>query len=138
MPDAPAQAPVRAATKPRSAGLWIGACYNPHLGKEILASAELFDHLVIVDAPRQNDPHFPALRERVALPVHETNDRRAGFVNIDAARKPAERGAAEARLDAVDHGAHALPRLLDHAVDRPAAPPRERPVRVHTPEEHAQ
>ena len=71
MPDAPAQAPVRAATKPRSAGLWIGACYNPHLGKEILASAELFDHLVIVDAPRQNDPHFPALRERVALPVHD-------------------------------------------------------------------
>ena len=70
MPDsAPAAAPRPA--KPRSAGLWIGACYSPHLGKEILSAAELFDHLIIVDAPRQNDPYFPALREKVALPVHD-------------------------------------------------------------------
>lgn len=70
MPDsAPATAPPP--SRPRSAGLWIGACYNPHLGKETLAAAELFDHLVIIDAPRQNDPYFPALRERLALPVHD-------------------------------------------------------------------
>jgi len=71
MPDTPAAAPAPPPSKPRSAGLWIGACYSPHLGKEILAAAELFDHLVIIDAPRQNDPYFPALREHVALPVHD-------------------------------------------------------------------
>jgi hypothetical protein len=57
--------------KPRSAGLWIGACYNPHIGRELLSAAELFDHLVITEPPRQSDPHFPALRERLALPVHD-------------------------------------------------------------------
>jgi len=70
MPDA-APAAASAPRKPRPAGLWIGACYTPHLGKELLASAELFDYLVITDAPRQTDPHFPALRERIPLPVHD-------------------------------------------------------------------
>jgi Protein of unknown function (DUF692) len=71
-PAVPASAaePARAA-KSRSAALWIGACYGAHIGKETLAAAELFDHLVILDPPRKNDAYFPALRERVALPVHD-------------------------------------------------------------------
>jgi len=71
-PPAPAGELPRPA-KPRSAGLWIGACYNPHIGRELLAAAELFDHLVITEPPRQSDPHFPALRERLALPVHDVH-----------------------------------------------------------------
>ena len=71
MPDASAVASTTPTAKPRSAGLWIGACYAPHLGKDILAAAELFDHLAIIEPPRQNDPYFPVLRERVALPVHD-------------------------------------------------------------------
>jgi hypothetical protein len=81
-PNAPgAAAPAAAATaapaaspqaaRPRSGGLWIGACYSAHIGKELLAAAEVFDHLVIAEPPRQSDPFFPALRERVALPVHD-------------------------------------------------------------------
>ena len=75
MTDAPptptpaADAP--SAPKPRSAGLWIGACYNAHLGHETLDAAELFDHLVITEAPRQSDPYFPALRERMVMPVQD-------------------------------------------------------------------
>jgi hypothetical protein len=66
-PDAPR------AAKPRKPGLWIGACYNAHLGPETLAASDLFDHLVIVDPPRQSDPCFPALRERVTLPLADPN-----------------------------------------------------------------
>jgi hypothetical protein len=70
-PAAPTASSAPAAPKPRAAGLWIGACYAPHLGKEILDSAELFDHLVITDPPRQSDAVFPALRERIPLPLDD-------------------------------------------------------------------
>ncbi|HUO53031.1 MAG TPA: DUF692 family protein [Gemmatimonadaceae bacterium] len=69
MTDAAPAAPPR--QKPRPAGLWIGAHYSAHVGRDLLASAELFDHLVITDPPRQSDPHFAALRERIPMPVHD-------------------------------------------------------------------
>jgi hypothetical protein len=69
--SAPASEQLPRPAKPRSAGLWIGACYNPHIGKELLAAAELFDHLVITEPPRQNDPNFPALKERLQMPVND-------------------------------------------------------------------
>ncbi len=77
MSEAPAPSPppgaAPPAAKPRKPGLWIGACYNPHLGQETLAACDLFDHLVITDPPRQSDPYFPALRERLTLPLSDAN-----------------------------------------------------------------
>jgi uncharacterized protein (UPF0276 family) len=51
--------------------LCIGAFYNPHLAKETLAAAELFDHLAMADPPRNGDPHFRAVRERFVLLLHD-------------------------------------------------------------------
>ena len=72
--ESPSPAPVAEAPrapKPRSAGLWIGACYSAHLGHETLGAAELFDHLVITEPPRQSDPYFPPLRERIVMPLQD-------------------------------------------------------------------
>jgi len=51
--------------------LWIGAFYNPHLVREILDAGELIDHLAMADPPRPADPHFPKIRERFTLLLHD-------------------------------------------------------------------
>ncbi len=51
--------------------LWVGAFYNPHLARETLESAELFDHLAMADPPRAGDPFFAAVRERFTLLLHD-------------------------------------------------------------------
>ncbi len=53
------------------ARLSIGAFYNPHLARETLASESLIDHLAMADPPRASDPHFPLLRERFTLLLHD-------------------------------------------------------------------
>ena len=54
-----------------------------------------------------------------APPWAKNTDRRlAPAARAPACAIAAKRGAAEPRLDAVDHRAHALPRLLDRAVER--------------------
>ncbi|MBI4409249.1 MAG: DUF692 family protein [Gemmatimonadetes bacterium] len=50
---------------------WVGAFYNPHLARETLDAAELFDHLAMADAPRAEDPFFAAVRERFVLLLHD-------------------------------------------------------------------
>jgi uncharacterized protein (UPF0276 family) len=60
------------ATLPTPPGhLWAGAFYNPHLARETLEVAELFDHLAMADPPRADDPHFAAARERFTLLLHD-------------------------------------------------------------------
>jgi uncharacterized protein (UPF0276 family) len=51
--------------------LWAGAFYNPHLARETLAAAELFDHLAMADPPRADDPYFEPARERFTLLLHD-------------------------------------------------------------------
>jgi len=48
----------------------VGAFYNPHLGAE-LAGAQGIDHLAMADPPRADDPHWPAIRERYTLLLHD-------------------------------------------------------------------
>lgn len=60
-----------AARKSSTGRLWIGAFYNPHLARETLQHAELFDHLAMADPPRPGDPHFDAIRERFHLLLHD-------------------------------------------------------------------
>lgn len=50
---------------------WVGAFYNPHLGADLLATDVPIDHLAMADPPRPDDPHFPAVRERYALLLHD-------------------------------------------------------------------
>ncbi len=52
------------------AQLSVGAFYNPHLGAE-LAAARGIDHLAMADPPRADDPHWPAIRERYTLLLHD-------------------------------------------------------------------
>ncbi|HEV8674199.1 MAG TPA: DUF692 family protein [Methylomirabilota bacterium] len=49
----------------------IGAFYNPHLAPAILDAAGLIEHLAMADPPRADDPHFPAIRERFVLLLHD-------------------------------------------------------------------
>ncbi len=50
----------------------VGAFYNPHLGAELVA-AELgvIDHLAMADPPAAGDPHWPRVRERYTLLLHD-------------------------------------------------------------------
>jgi len=52
------------------APLMVGAFYNPHLGAE-LAAATGIDHLAMADPPAPQDPHWPAIKERYTLLLHD-------------------------------------------------------------------
>lgn len=51
--------------------LQIGAFYNPHLARDTLDAAELFDHLAMADPPRADDRYFAAVKERFTLLLHD-------------------------------------------------------------------
>src|SRR5437879_9000128 len=48
----------------------VGAFYNPHLGA-VLAQAGGIDHLAMADPPATGDPHWPAIRARYTLLLHD-------------------------------------------------------------------
>lgn len=48
----------------------VGAFYNPHLGAELVAATGI-DHLAMADPPAATDPHWPAIRERYTLLLHD-------------------------------------------------------------------
>ena len=50
--------------------LRVGAFYNPHLGAD-LATATGIDHLAMADPPAPNDPHWPAIKSRYTLLLHD-------------------------------------------------------------------
>jgi uncharacterized protein (UPF0276 family) len=52
------------------APLMVGAFYNPHLGAE-LARADGIDHLAMADPPAPHDPHWPAIKQRYTLLLHD-------------------------------------------------------------------
>src|SRR2546425_128055 len=52
------------------APLMVGAFYNPHLGAE-LARATGIDHLAMADPPAPTDPHWPAIKARYTLLLHD-------------------------------------------------------------------
>jgi uncharacterized protein (UPF0276 family) len=52
------------------AALMVGAFYNPHLGAE-LVRAEGIDHLAMADPPAPGDPHWPSIRQRYTLLLHD-------------------------------------------------------------------
>jgi uncharacterized protein (UPF0276 family) len=52
------------------AALKVGAFYNPHLGAE-LAEAQGIDHLAMADPPAAQDPHWPAIKRRYTLLLHD-------------------------------------------------------------------
>src|SRR3989475_13028010 len=52
------------------APLMVGAFYNPHLGAE-LARAQGIDHLAMADPPAPTDPHWPAIKARYTLLLHD-------------------------------------------------------------------
>lgn len=52
------------------APLMVGAFYNPHLGAE-LAGARGIDHLAMADPPAPHDPHWPAIKARYTLLLHD-------------------------------------------------------------------
>ena len=49
----------------------VGAFYNPHLGRATLEAHGLIEHLAMADPPAPDDPHFPAIRERFTLLLHD-------------------------------------------------------------------
>jgi len=55
----------------RSAGLSIGAFYNPHLAPEIYAAKECIDHLAMADPPAAHDEWFPRIKQRFPLLLHD-------------------------------------------------------------------
>src|SRR2546421_3332025 len=52
------------------APLMVGAFYNSHLGAE-LARADGIDHLAMADPPAPHDPHWPAIKQRYTLLLHD-------------------------------------------------------------------
>jgi uncharacterized protein (UPF0276 family) len=48
----------------------VGAFYNPHLGAE-LVRAEGIDHLAMADPPAPHDAHWPAIKRRYTLLLHD-------------------------------------------------------------------
>jgi uncharacterized protein (UPF0276 family) len=54
-----------------AAHISVGAFYNPHLGRATLEAHGLIEHLAMADPPAPDDPHFPAIRERFALLLHD-------------------------------------------------------------------
>lgn len=51
--------------------LSIGAFYNPHLASEILASADIIDHLAMADSPSPHDTAWPSIQNRFTLLLHD-------------------------------------------------------------------
>src|SRR5438309_1871788 len=51
-------------------GISVGTFYNPHLGAE-LAQADGIDHLAMADPPAPHDPHWPAIKQRYTLLLHD-------------------------------------------------------------------
>ncbi len=52
--------------------LMVGAFYNAHLGAELAALRPgVLDHLAMADPPAASDPHWPAVRERYTLLLHD-------------------------------------------------------------------
>jgi uncharacterized protein (UPF0276 family) len=49
----------------------VGAFYNPHLAAATLGASGLIEHLAMADPPRPDDPHFPAIRGRFVLLLHD-------------------------------------------------------------------
>ncbi len=49
----------------------VGAFYNPHLAEEILANHGLIEHLAMADPPEKHDPHFPQIKQRFPLLLHD-------------------------------------------------------------------
>ena len=49
----------------------VGAFYNPHLGRQIREAHGLIEHLAMADPPAPDDPHFPSIRERFTLLLHD-------------------------------------------------------------------
>ncbi len=49
----------------------IGAFYNAHLAAATLEACGLIEHLAMADPPRPDDPHFPAIRRRFVLLLHD-------------------------------------------------------------------
>ena len=49
----------------------VGAFYNPHLASATLEAQGLIEHLAMADPPRPDDPHFPAIRQRFVLLLHD-------------------------------------------------------------------
>lgn len=49
----------------------FGAFYNPHLGRATLEAHGLIQHLAMADPPATDDPHFPQIRERFTLLLHD-------------------------------------------------------------------
>ncbi len=50
--------------------LMVGAFYNPHLGAELVRAAGI-DHLAMADPPAPADPHWPAIKQRYVLLLHD-------------------------------------------------------------------
>lgn len=52
--------------------LMVGAFYNPHLGADLLgAERGSIDHLAMADPPHPSDPHWPRIKERFTLLLHD-------------------------------------------------------------------
>lgn len=51
--------------------LRVGAFYNPQLALELLDPPVPIDHLAMADPPRPDDTHFPTIRERYTLLLHD-------------------------------------------------------------------
>jgi uncharacterized protein (UPF0276 family) len=49
----------------------VGAFYNAHLGRVTLEAHGFIEHLAMADPPASDDPHFPAIRERFTLLLHD-------------------------------------------------------------------
>src|SRR5438270_13405712 len=52
------------------APLMVGAFYTPHPGAE-LARADGIDHLAMADPQAPHDPHWPAIKQRYTLLLHD-------------------------------------------------------------------
>jgi uncharacterized protein (UPF0276 family) len=57
-------------SRPPPLPLRVGAFYNPHLGAE-LVRGEGIDHLAMADPPAPHDPHWPAIKARYTLLLHD-------------------------------------------------------------------
>lgn len=52
--------------------LMVGAFYNPHLGAEFLAEGiPQIDHLAMADPPKQDDIHWPKVKDHYTLLLHD-------------------------------------------------------------------
>src|SRR2546428_6918619 len=50
--------------------IWVGAFYNPQLGAQP-ARPQGIDHLATADPPAPTDPHWPAIKARYTLLLHD-------------------------------------------------------------------